>query len=204
MFYKDERLALFIDGSNLYSAAKSLGFEVDFRKLREEFIRRGRMLRAIYYTALPENEEYSPIKPLVDWLNYNGFLIVTRPVREFIDVSGNRRIKGNIDVHIAVDTLNMAPHIDHAVLFSGNGDFKPLVASLQSKGLRVSAVSTVRSAPPMIADDLRRQVDNFIELDDLKEVIGRSPRADFSKNWPSPETDSGMSDSKSDFGNMPK
>lgn len=178
MFYKEERLALFIDGTNLYAAAKSLGFEIDFRKLRQEFVQRGRLLRAIYYTAILDNEEYSPIKPLVDWLNYNGFLIVTRPAREFVDAAGNRKVKGNMDVHIAVDALNMASHIDHAVLFSGNGDFKPLVQSLQDKGLRVSAVSTVRSAQPMIADDLRRQIDNFIELDDLKEVIGRPPRPD--------------------------
>ncbi|MEM6577946.1 MAG: NYN domain-containing protein [Pseudomonadota bacterium] len=176
MFYKDERLALFIDGSNLYAAAKSLGFDIDYKLLRAEFMRRGKMLRAFYYTALLESDEYSPIRPLVDWLNYNGFTMVTKPAKEYTDSQGRRKVKGNMDIELAVDAMELAPRIDHIVLFSGDGDFRPLVESLQRQGVRVSVVSTIRSQPPMISDDLRRQADNFIELEDLRNVIGRPPR----------------------------
>ena len=176
MFYKDERLALFIDGSNLYAAAKSLGFDIDYKLLRSEFVRRGKLLRSFYYTALLENDEYSPIRPLVDWLNYNGFTMVTKPAKEYTDSQGRRKVKGNMDIELAVDAMELAPRIDHIVLFSGDGDFHPLVESLQRQGVRVSVVSTIRSQPPMISDDLRRQADNFIELEDLREVIGRPPR----------------------------
>jgi uncharacterized LabA/DUF88 family protein len=176
MFYRDERLALFIDGSNLYAAAKALGFDIDYKLLRTEFMRRGKLLRAFYYTALIENEEYSPIRPLVDWLDYNGYTMVTKPAKEFTDSMGRRKIKGNMDIELAVDAMEMAAHIDHMVLFSGDGDFRPLVGGIQRQGVRVSVVSTIRSSPPMIADELRRQADNFIELEELKEVIGRPPR----------------------------
>lgn len=176
MFYKDERLALFIDGANLYAAAKALGFDIDYKLLRQEFMRRGKLLRAFYYTALLENDEYSPIRPLVDWLNYNGFTMVTKPAKEYTDSLGRRKVKGNMDIELAVDAMELAPRLDHAVLFSGDGDFRPLVESLQRQGVRVSVVSTIRSQTPMIADELRRQADNFIELDELREVIGRPPR----------------------------
>lgn len=176
MFYRDERLALFIDGANLYAAAKALGFDIDYKLLRQEFVRRGKMLRAFYYTALLENDDYSPIRPLVDWLNYNGFTMVTKPAKEFIDSQGRRKVKGNMDIELAVNAMELAPHVDHMVIFSGDGDFRPLVESLQRQGVRVSVVSTIRSQPPMIADDLRRQADNFIELDELRDVVGRPPR----------------------------
>ena len=176
MFYKDERLALFIDGSNLYAAAKALGFDIDYKLLRQEFERRGKFLRAFYYTAPLENDEYSPIRPLVDWLHYNGFCMVTKPAKEYTDSQGRRKVKGNMDIELTVDAMELAPRVDHIVLFSGDGDFRPLVESLQRQGVRVSVVSTIRSQPPMIADELRRQADNFIELDALREVIGRPPR----------------------------
>ena len=176
MFYKDERLALFIDGSNLYAAAKALGFDIDYKLLRQEFERRSKLLRAFYYTALLENDDYSPIRPLVDWLNYNGFTMVTKPAREYTDSQGRRKVKGNMEVELTVDAMELAPRVDHVVLFSGDGDFRALVESLQRQGVRVSVVSTIRSQPPMIADELRRQADNFIELDELREVIGRPPR----------------------------
>ena len=178
MFYKDERLALFIDGSNLYAAAKSLGFDIDYKLLRTEFMRRGKLLRAFYYTALLDNEEYSPIRPLVDWLNYNGFTMITKTAKEFTDSQGRRKVKGNMDIELTVNAMELAPHVDHIVLFSGDGGFRPLVESLQRQGVRVSVVSTVRSQPPMIADELRRQADNFIELEGLRDVVGRPVRED--------------------------
>lgn len=176
MFYRDERLALFIDGSNLYAAAKALGFDIDYKLLRTEFMRRGKMLRAFYYTALLESEEYSPIRPLVDWLNYNGFTMITKTAKEYTDSMGRRKVKGNMDIELAVNAMELAPHVDHIVIFSGDGDFRPLIESLQRQGVRVSVVSTIRSQPPMISDELRRQADNFIELDELRDVVGRPSR----------------------------
>jgi uncharacterized LabA/DUF88 family protein len=136
----------------------------------------GKLLRAFYYTALLENDDYSPIRPLVDWLHYNGFTMVTKPAKEYTDSQGRRKVKGNMDIELTVDAMELAPRVDHIVLFSGDGDFRPLVESLQRQGVRVSVVSTIRSQPPMIADELRRQADNFIELDELRDVIGRPPR----------------------------
>lgn len=174
-FYPNERVALFIDGANLFSAARSLGFDIDYRRLLAEFGKRGRLLRAYYYTALLEGEEYSPIRPLIDWLDYNGYTVITKPAKEFTDAQGRRRIKGGMDIELACDMLDLSPRIDHAVLFSGDGGFRRLVEAVQSRGVRVSVVSTVRSNPPMIADELRRQADHFIELTDLAPLIMRDP-----------------------------
>lgn len=176
MFYKDERLALFIDGQNLHSAARGLSFDIDFKLLRQEFARRGKLMRTLYYTTVIETEEQSPLRPLIDWLQYNGFSIITKPAREYVDSQGGRKIRGGIEIDLAVDAMELAQRIEHIVLFSGNGDFRPLVQSLQRQGVRVSVVSTIRSQPSIIADELRRQADNFIELEELRETIGRRPR----------------------------
>ena len=173
--YPQERIALFVDGSNLYAAARALGFDIDYRRLLEVFTAKGHLVRAFYYTALIEDQEYSPIRPLVDWLDYNGYTMVTKPTKEFTDAAGRRKLKGNMDIELAIDVMEMAEHLDHAIIFSGDGDFRRLVEAIQRKGLRVSVVSTVRSQPPMIADELRRQADNFIELDDLRASIARAP-----------------------------
>ncbi len=171
--FPQERVALFIDGSNLYAAARALGFDIDYKRLLEVFSEDGHLVRAFYYTALLEDQEYSPIRPLVDWLDYNGYTMVTKPAKEFTDSSGRRKIKGNMDIELAIDLIEMAPHLDHAVLFSGDGDFRRLVEAVQRKGLRVTVVSTVRSQPPMAADELRRQADVFMELQDLQSKIQR-------------------------------
>ena len=173
IFYPQERIGLFIDGANLYAAARALGFDIDYKRLLEEFAKKGRLIRAFYYTALVEDQEYSPIRPLVDWLDYNGYTMVTKPTKEFTDAAGRRKIKGNMDIELAIDVMEMAPHLDHIVLYSGDGDFRRLVEAVQRKGLRVSIVSTVRSQPPMVADELRRQADNFIELQDIANIISR-------------------------------
>ena len=173
VFYPQERLALFIDGSNLYSTARSLGFDIDYKKLLTVFAGKGRLMRAFYYTALIDEQDYSPIRPLVDWLDYNGYTMVTKPAKEFTDATGRRKIKGNMDIELAIDMLEMADKLEHIVLFSGDGDFRRLVEAVQRRGVRVSVVSTTRSNPPMVADELRRQADNFIELQDLVGEIGR-------------------------------
>ncbi|HEY1798124.1 MAG TPA: NYN domain-containing protein [Stellaceae bacterium] len=174
LIHPDERIAIFIDGANLYSAARGLAFDIDYKRLLEMFRSKGRLIRAFYYTALIEDQEYSPIRPLVDWLDYNGYTMVTKPTREFTDAMGRRRIKGNMDIELAIDMLEMAQFIDHAVLFSGDGDFRRLVEAVQRRGVRVSVISTLRSSPPMASDDLRRQADQFIELQDLAPQIARA------------------------------
>ena len=174
-FYPDERVALFIDGANLYGTAKALGFDIDYKRLLGFFRKRARLIRAIYYTALLEDAEYSPVKPLIDWLDYNGYRVVTKPAKEFTDSMGRRRIKGNMDIELAIDVMQLAESLDHVVLFSGDGDFRSLVAAVQARGRRVSVVSTLTTRPPMIADDLRRQTDQFIDLADLRDEIGRDP-----------------------------
>ena len=174
IFYKEERMAVFIDGANLYAAARGLGFDIDYRRLLELFANKGRLVRAFYYTALVENEEYSPIRPLVDWLDYNGYTMVTKPTKEFTDAFGRRKIKGNMDIELAIDVMEMSDRVEHIVIFSGDGDFRRLVEAVQRKGVRVSVVSTMRSQPPMVADELRRQADNFIELQELAAMISRS------------------------------
>jgi uncharacterized LabA/DUF88 family protein len=176
LIHPDERVALFIDGANLYSAAKALAFDIDYRKLLEEFRKRGRMIRAYYYTALVEDQDFSPIRPLVDWLDYNGYTLVTKPAREYTDATGRRRFKGDMDVELAVDLLQAASFVDHAFLFSGDGDFLAALEAVQRKGVRVTVVSTIKSNPPMVADDLRRAADCFVDLADLTALIGRPPR----------------------------
>ncbi|MBS7805739.1 NYN domain-containing protein [Rhizobiales bacterium TNE-4] len=170
-----ERVAVFIDGANLYAAARSLEFDIDYRKMLAEMKSWGRLLRVFYYTAVVEDDEYNSIRPLLDWLDYNGFTVVTKNAKSYVDDSGRRKIKGNMDIELAVDALETAPHIDHAVIFSGDGDFTRVVQAMQRKGVRVSVVSTLATKPPMIADELRRQCDEFIDLTLLMDKIGRDP-----------------------------
>jgi uncharacterized LabA/DUF88 family protein len=180
IFLPSEKAALFIDGANLYSASRNLGFDVDYRNLLEYFRKKLHVIRAYYYSAMLDTEEYSPLKPLTDWLAYNGYTLVTKPAKEFTDSVGRRRVKGNMDIEIAVDMLELAPVIDHAVLFSGDSDFRRLVEAVQRKGVRVSVISSIRTTPPMVADELRRQADQFLELADIAPEFTRrqtEPRA---------------------------
>ena len=173
LFHPEDRVAVFIDGANLYQAAKALGFDIDYKRLLRTFASDCRFLRAYYYTALLDEQEYSPIRPLVDWLDYNGYTMVTKPLKEFAQSTGRRKYKGNMDVEIAVDVMEMAHQVQHVVLMSGDGDFRRLVEAVQRKGVRVTVVSTIRTQPPMIADELRRQADVFLDLADLQGQIAR-------------------------------
>jgi len=164
---QNERTALFIDGASLHHAARNLGFEVDFRSLRKLFESECLFQRAFYYAAMPETDDYSPLRPLTDWLAYNGYHLVLKNAREFTDHSGRRRIKGNMDVELTVDLLEQATRLDHAVIVSGDSDLRRAVEAVQARGVRVTVISSMRSTPPMIGDDLRRQADQFVELADI-------------------------------------
>jgi uncharacterized LabA/DUF88 family protein len=168
---RTEKIALFIDGANLYATAKSLGFDIDYKRLLREFESRGYLLRAFYYTAVTEDQEYSSIRPLIDWLDYNGYSVVTKATKEFVDQTGRRKVKGNMDIELAVDAMEIASSIDHMVLFSGDGDFRSLVEAVQRRGVRVTVVSAIS----MIADELRRQADVFLDIVELQPKIGRDP-----------------------------
>src|ERR1700731_1585456 len=169
------KIALFIDGANLYATAKTLGFDIDYKRLLTDFQNRGTLVRAFYYTAIIEDQEYSSIRPLVDWLDYNGYTVVTKATKEFIDASGRRKVKGSMDIELAVDAMELAGQIDQMMLFSGNGDFRSLVAAVQRRGVRVTVVSTIATQPPMVADELRRQADIFQDIVELQPKIGRDP-----------------------------
>jgi len=175
MTRSSDRIAVFIDGANLYSSAKTLGFDIDYKRLLEEFQGRGSLVRAFYYIAVHESQEYSSIRPLIDWLDYNGYTVVSKPAKEFVDAAGRRRIKSSMDVELAVDGMELAGRLDQIVLFSGDGDFRPLVEALQRRGVRVTVISTISSRPPMLADELRRQADVFTDLVELRTRLGRDP-----------------------------
>src|ERR1700684_2664959 len=169
------RTALFIDGANLYATAKALGFDIDYKRLLKEFQCQGTLVRAFYYTAVIEDQEFSSVRPLLDWLDYNGFTVVTKPTKEFIDANGHRKVKGNMDIELTVNAMELADHVDQIVLFSGDGDFRSLVEAVQRRGVRVTVVSTISSQPPVIADELRRQADVFTDLLELQSKLGRDP-----------------------------
>ena len=194
-FYPQERVGLFIDGANLYATARALGFDIDYKRLLELFKGKCQLVRAFYYTALVEDQEYSPIRPLIDWLDYNGYTMVTKPTKEFTDSAGRRKLKGNMDIELAIDVLEMADHLTHIVLFSGDGDFRRLVEAVQRKGVRVTVVSTVRSQPSMIADELRRQADAFVDLLDLQQQIER----ELPRDHPRARSESDFEEDDGDF-----
>jgi uncharacterized LabA/DUF88 family protein len=172
---RSDKIAVFIDGANLYATSRGLGVDIDYKRLLKEFQNRGNLLRAFYYTALIEDQEYSSIRPLLDWLDYNGYTVVTKPVKEFTDSTGRRKVKGNMDIELAVDAMELANSVDQMYLFSGDGDFRPLVEAVQRRGVRVTVVSTISTQPPMVADELRRQADVFMDLTELMPRIGRDP-----------------------------
>jgi uncharacterized LabA/DUF88 family protein len=175
MSFRSNHIALFIDGANLHATARSLGFDIDYKRLLREFEGRGSLLRASYYTAIIEDQDYSSVRPLTDWLSYNGYTVVTKPMKEFTDASGRRKVKGNLDVELAVDAMDIAGRIDQMVLFSGDGAFRSLVEAVQRRGVRVTVISTISTQPPMVADELRRQADVFTDLAELQSKLSRAP-----------------------------
>ncbi len=200
-FHPQDRVAVFIDGANLYQAARALGFDIDYKRLLAALSADCRFVRAYYYTALLDEQEYSPIRPLVDWLDYNGYTMVTKPLKEFTQPTGRRKLKGNMDVEITVDIMEVSRSVDHVVLLSGDGDFRRLVEAVQRRGVRVTVISTIRTQPPMIADELRRQADTFVDLVDLQPTISRAhgPRSpEAGRSPPEDELDDDLDDELED------
>lgn len=173
MFATSGSIALYIDGANLHATAKALGFEIDYKRLLIGFQSHATLLRAFYYTALIEDSEYSSLRPRLDWLAYNGYSVVTKAGKEFVDDSGRRKVKSNISLDLAVDAMERAPCLDQIVLFSGDGALRALVKRVQRCGVRVIVVSSITTKPLMIADELRRQADVFVDLVELKSTIER-------------------------------
>lgn len=173
MFSSNERVAVFIDGANLYATAKALDFDIDYKKLLLMFKSKATLVRAYYYTVLIEDQEYSPIRPLVDWLDYNGYTLITKPAKDYTDSTGRRRIRNSIDVELAVDVMELAGKVDHIVLFTGDGGYRRLIEAVQRQGAQVTVVSTVSVSPPLVADEIRRQADNFVDLVSLRNEISR-------------------------------
>lgn len=198
MFDQREKVALFIDGANLYATSKALGFDIDYRNMLRYFKSKCYLLRAYYYTALIEDQEYSSIRPLIDWLDYNGYRVVTKPTKEYIDSAGRRKVKGNMDLELALDAIQLCDTVDHMVLFSGDGDFRVLVEALQRRGRKVSVVSTVSTQPAMISDELRRQADQFIDLVSLRKEIGRDSVGNPSENYDNFEEEDDDNDDNDD------
>lgn len=175
LMYPDERSAVFIDSVNLHLAARGLGFEVDYQRLLVYCASRSRLVRAHFYAAAPVSQEAPGIRPLTDWLSYNGYMVTLREQREIEDSA--RHVRSLLNMDLALDVYDLAPMIDHAILFSGDGDFVPLVQAIQRRGVRVTVVSTIKTASSMAADDLRRVADRFVELSGLIDELGRLPPA---------------------------
>lgn len=176
MFYSDEKLVVLIDGKSLYSASRALGFDIDFKRLRAEFLRRGKLKSIAYYVAVEDVQEgeHDALRPLIDWMAYNGYQTVTVRSKSYM-VGNERRSKDNMMMELAVKAIEASGWADHIVLFSGNNDLTPVVRHIQGKGVRVSVSSTLEAN--QVADELRRQADNFIDIRDLRDAIQREPRA---------------------------
>lgn len=170
----NNRTAIFIDGANLYATAKALALDLDYKRLLAYY--GDDLIRAYYYSAIIEAEEFSTIRPLLDWLDYNGYKVVSKLAKEYVDARGQRKIKGNMDIELAIDAIELAihGHMDRAVIFTGDGDFKHLVSALQRHGVHVTIVSSIQTQPGMCADELRRVADAFVDLNDIADKVQRA------------------------------
>jgi uncharacterized LabA/DUF88 family protein len=156
-----------------HSATRALGFDIDYRRLLQEFASRGTLVRPFYYTLIIEEPQFSSVRPLVDWLDYNGFTVVAKRARDYSDGEGRRRFNRNMSIELSVDAMELTRHVDQIILFSGDGAFWPLVQAIQRRDVHVTVVSTMKSHPPVVADELRRQADVFTDLEALQPKIAR-------------------------------
>lgn len=175
-FRPTETTYLLIDGVALHHASRANGISVDFKRLLQWLRERTRLVRAIYFTALvEEDDEVISVKPLVDWLDYNGYMTVTKAARIYSNEDGTRRVKGSMNVEIAMMMAELAGIAEHIVLASGDADLIPAVKYVQQRGSRVSVISTLHSRPPCVSDDLRRQTDDYIDIVSIEKHVARMP-----------------------------
>jgi uncharacterized LabA/DUF88 family protein len=184
----NSRTAIFIDGPNLYATAKSLGFEIDYKKLLTTYRRHGCLVRAFYYAPAFEDAEHRFLRPLLDWLDCIEYTVVTTPEKHDVDAGGRRTMKAKREIELAVNAMDFAERMDEMVLFSGNGDLRALVRAVQRRGVRVTVVSTIKRHASTVADELRRQADVFQDLDELRGLIGceRPAQRDLAKQTADP------------------
>jgi uncharacterized LabA/DUF88 family protein len=175
MFFPGERIAVFVDGANIHATLRQLDFQFDYKLLREFFGDCGELLRSYYYTAMKPDGQNDSVKPLVDFLQLNGWTTITKPFR-YQGEPGEITIKGNLDCEITVDMIRMSEFVDHLVLFSGDGDFRYLIEHLQDRGKRVTVASSRVTKTAVLSNELAKQADNFIELETLKLFAGRETK----------------------------
>lgn len=168
-----DKVAAFIDGANFYATGKALDLDLDYLALRNLLNQDQNLVRVYYYTAVNEGDEFVSIRPLLDFLDYNGFEVVTKPTKTFTDATGQRKIKGNLDVEMTCDMLEIADRVDHIVMFTGDGDFVRAVRGVQRKGVKVTVCSALKSTPPMISDELRRAADIYVDVAKFADKITR-------------------------------
>ncbi len=163
-----ERIALFIDGANVYAAAKRLGWNFDHRKILEHFGGYGTLHNAFYYTAVPLPMDDKQ-KRFIDALTYMGYTVRTRPLRESTDEHGDTQRRASLDIEIVTDLLTTDARYDTAVLLTGDGDFERPVEVLRARGKRV----IVASIPEMTSYELRNAADQYIDFKDIREAVER-------------------------------
>ena len=176
-FYKNEKVAVLIDGAYLYALSRNLDFDIDYNRLLKWIGMRGQLLRASYYTVIQEDQEYSPIRPLVDWLDYNGFKVITKTSKED-NTLHIRKKRPDIHVELSVDAMAIAKDVDHILLCAGDSDFTHLVKVLQTQGVRTSLFGTIQTSGQITSDELRRHADYFIEMKDIISDICRDSNSD--------------------------
>ncbi len=163
-----ERIALFIDGANVYAAAKRLGWNFDHRKILEHFATQGRLYNAFYYTAVPYPIDDKQ-KRFTDALTYMGYTVRTRPLREATDESGQTYRRANLDIELVTDLLTTEGQYDVAVLLTGDGDFERPVEVLRARGKRVVVTSILE----MTSYELRNAADTYVDLGSLRDQVER-------------------------------
>ncbi|HOX26223.1 MAG TPA: NYN domain-containing protein [Candidatus Krumholzibacteria bacterium] len=161
-----DKVAIFIDGENIHYSAKHLNMRLDYLKLCRRLAGKRRLLRAYFYTAISAQSEGK-----IDFINFlklNGFTVVTREVKSFSEPDAtNRSVRSALDMELAMDIVNLCPHVDTVILCSGDGDFRPLVEAVARRGKHVE-VCALRE---MTSTDLIAAADVYVDLGSLKDEI---------------------------------
>jgi uncharacterized LabA/DUF88 family protein len=172
------RVAIFVDGSNLFYAALQLNIEIDYTKLLARLTGGSRLLRSFFYTGVDRTNEKQ--QGFLLWMRRNGYRVIAKDLIQLPDGSK----KANLDVEIAVDMMALVGSYDTAVLVSGDGDLAYAVDAVSYRGVRVEVVS-LRS---MTSDSLINVSDRYIDLENVKEDIQKTPKSNLSPLSVNPDT----------------